>query len=346
MKLRQWIPIDSLDFKLLCSNQSNGVMKILEEQPDQIDWSNLSMNPNNEVVDYLFANTSKIDWDTIAFNNNLRIPRLLQRNKSKLNIGGLCKLSKIIKIKTNFKVCYKCLSGNPSPSIINYLIFNSPLICWSYLSSNPGDTAIDYLAQHYQNIDWYQICYNTNPKILDILNNNFDKVKWDILCQNDCDFMLVWISQHLDKLTNNGWGYLSQNENNIAVDIIEKNQGFIVHTNLSRNTNPRALKLLKIEQLTDYFWLSSNPSAMDIIKSEFDNGIDYFELTSNTSAVPFLYNHQNIINWSELSRNPGIFVKNYWLILKCAVRLLHIHKLAVISANHPYRKLFRGEFDE
>ena len=345
MKLRKWIPLYSLDFDGLCCNQSNGVMKILKDYPDLIDWSNLSMNPNNEVVDYLFANISKINWDTIAFNNNLRIPRLLQRNKDKLNMGGLCKISKVSKKIVNFnKICYKCLSANSAPFAIEYLKKHTYLIDYSYLSRNPNNTVIEHLAQNYEKIDWLEISNNTNSKVLDIFNDHPQLVNYNMLCNSECDFMLKWVSLHLHKITNIGWGFLSQNENNIAVDIIEKNQEHINYVSLSRNTNRRALKLLKIEQLTDYYWLSSNPSAMDFIKLLFDNGINYFEINSNTSAVPFLYKHKNIINWNELSKNPGIFVKNYWLILKCAVRLLWINHRAIISANHPQRKLFRGEF--
>ncbi len=40
-----------------------------------------------------------------------------------------------------------------------------------------------------------------------------------------------------------------------------------------------------------------------------------------------------------------IFKKPSWSLIKCATRLLSLHKQAVVTANHPLRKLERGEFE-
>lgn len=35
-----------------------------------------------------------------------------------------------------------------------------------------------------------------------------------------------------------------------------------------------------------------------------------------------------------------------WSLVKCAVKMLSLHQRAVVTANHPLRKLERGEFNE
>jgi hypothetical protein len=41
-----------------------------------------------------------------------------------------------------------------------------------------------------------------------------------------------------------------------------------------------------------------------------------------------------------------IWARRKWLVVRCAVKFLGLHQRAVVSANHPLRKLERGEFKE
>jgi hypothetical protein len=41
-----------------------------------------------------------------------------------------------------------------------------------------------------------------------------------------------------------------------------------------------------------------------------------------------------------------VLAKRRWVIVKCIVLVLGIHKRAVVTANHPLRKLKRKEFEE
>ena len=41
---------------------------------------------------------------------------------------------------------------------------------------------------------------------------------------------------------------------------------------------------------------------------------------------------------------PDVLSK--WVLMRCSVKLLGLHKRAVVTANHPLRKLARGEFKE
>ncbi len=38
------------------------------------------------------------------------------------------------------------------------------------------------------------------------------------------------------------------------------------------------------------------------------------------------------------------WIRTKWILIKCAMKLLSLHKRAVITANHPLRKFERGEF--
>jgi hypothetical protein len=53
--------------------------------------------------------------------------------------------------------------------------------------------------------------------------------------------------------------------------------------------------------------------------------------------------------WVEHVDNETVFYKKRilgWSLVKCATKLLSLHQRAVVSANHPLRKLERGEFKE
>ena len=41
-----------------------------------------------------------------------------------------------------------------------------------------------------------------------------------------------------------------------------------------------------------------------------------------------------------------IWARRKWLVISCCVRFLSLHQRAVVTANHPLRKLARGEFKE
>ena len=344
-QLRSWIPLEKLNFDLLCFNNSDGLMSILERFPEKINWTNLSMNPNDRVVDFLFSNKDKLDWHALALNKNIRIVRLLQRNMEKLDCRGICKVSaKSKNINYKYGICFKCLSKNPSNSAINYLRNFQYEIDWEFLSMNPSDLAIDLLESNVDLIDWFEICFNSNPRILNLFNRFPEKINWDVICLNKHDFMCTFVSQNVEKITTKGWNNLSSNNCDIAISILENNRESINHDYLSLNKNPKIGSLIKFEKLEKPNF-SRNPHCMETIKSNY-KFVNLNELSCNPGAVPFLFYHQNDIYWDSLSSNRGIFVKKYWKIyIKPLVRILSIHKQAVISANHPFKKLKRGEFD-
>jgi hypothetical protein len=50
MKLREWVPIDKVDWALLSRNPN--AIHILEKNLDKVDWYWLSLNPNIFTYDY------------------------------------------------------------------------------------------------------------------------------------------------------------------------------------------------------------------------------------------------------------------------------------------------------
>jgi len=51
MKLREWIPIDKVDWTTLSENPN--AIPILEKNLDKVDWTQLSENPNIFEYDYV-----------------------------------------------------------------------------------------------------------------------------------------------------------------------------------------------------------------------------------------------------------------------------------------------------
>jgi hypothetical protein len=111
--------------------------------------------------------------------------------------------------------------------------------------------------------------------------------------------------------------YLSVNPN--AVDFLSspENKNYINYSQLSKNTDPKAIKLLKIKIKAnpddiDISWnnLSANSSAFEILKA-YKEKIVYKSLSYNTdpNAIELLKERIKInpddINWQALSQNPN-----------------------------------------
>ena len=52
-KLRDWIPLDKLDWGMLSLNLSPGAIEKLEQNPEQIAWWGLSENPNPKAIEMI-----------------------------------------------------------------------------------------------------------------------------------------------------------------------------------------------------------------------------------------------------------------------------------------------------
>jgi hypothetical protein len=84
-KLRDWIPLDKIDWFWLSLNPNDGAIALLKANQDKIDWEWLSGNPNNEAITLLKANQDKIDWSWLSRNPNDGAIALLKANQDKID---------------------------------------------------------------------------------------------------------------------------------------------------------------------------------------------------------------------------------------------------------------------
>ena len=109
-KIKKWINIDKINFKLICSTIKEKHINSLDNHLDKIDWKELSKNPN--AIYLLEKNIDKVDWYYLSQNSNAIY--LLEQNQDKIDWNGLS-------INTN---------------AINLLEKNQDKINWMLLSSN------------------------------------------------------------------------------------------------------------------------------------------------------------------------------------------------------------------
>ena len=309
--LRDWIPIDKLSWKNLSGNPN--AIKLLDANPDKIDWHYLSGNPNgfDLIKKYVIGNKEqedKISWHILSLNSKAAI-KLLET---------------------------KILEDDSSTS-------------WYLLARNPD--AISIIRKYPNKIDWNAISKNSNA--IDILRKKWEEekiliktkhpiytylklhhiVSWDLLSGNTgaLDLLREKIQMEKDmppdeyKLLSYkeriDWESLSGNPE--TVELLEENRDKIVWQNLSNNSNPKAIQLLKerveyekrlkrryrlkLSNKINWTLLSSNPNAIEILAAN-KKKINWSSLSRNPNAMNLLEANQEKINWKMLSSNPSIFI--------------------------------------
>ena len=109
-KLRDWIPLDKIDWSSMSKNPNPSAVNFLEQNIDNVCWYNLSQNPN--AICILEKNIDKINWKQISMN-----PSALRINWFKLSGNS----SAIHILEKNMdKICWHILSGNPSIFELDY----------------------------------------------------------------------------------------------------------------------------------------------------------------------------------------------------------------------------------
>ena len=256
-------------------------------------------------------------------------------DKKKLNWSYLSQNPSAIDLlkENTHKIDWSLLSGNPNPDVIKLLeerikyqnnlddyryrklvISGNSINCY-LLSQNPN--AIRLLKKYYNCIVWYKLAKNSNPNVIKLLQKQI-KVGFT---DNDSEES-VWFS-------------LSQNPN--TMEILKDNPDKIIWCELSKNSNPDAIELLKnrityesnlsreeyydLEGRNRINWkgLSANPNAIDLLK-ENPEQINFNYLSANPKAIDLLKEQikyentldvkeykalENKINWEGLSANPN-----------------------------------------
>jgi hypothetical protein len=309
--LRDWIPIEKLDWKKLSGNPN--AIKLLDANPDKIDLFNLSGNPNgfDLIKKYVIGNKEqedKILWHKLSLNSKAAI-KLLE--------------TKIQEDENN--ISWFLLAQNPDA--ISIIKKYPEKINWTAISKNSN--AIDILRKKWEED---KILIETKHPIYTHLKVNHI-VSWDILSGNTGAFDLLKEKIQMEKdmppdeynLLNYkekiNWGSLSGNRE--AVELLEENMDKIVWQNLSNNSNPKAIQLLKVRveyerQLKrrdrlklsnkiDWALLSRNPNAIEILVAN-KKKINWSSLSRNPNAIDILEANQDKIDWKEISLNPSIFI--------------------------------------
>jgi hypothetical protein len=179
-----------------------------------------------------------------------------------------------------------------------------------FLSQNPN--AIDFLKDNRRRIDLRSLSANTNQDAIKILKAHID-------------------SEEID------WAALSSNP--AAMELLKAKPNKIVWANFCSNTSPEAIDMLRAkveneenlsiktyrqkhefsQRYINWNNLSSNPSAIDIIKFALNEEnrlmtdaqnvkqflkVSWFSLCSNTNAIDLLTANKDKIDWEILSSNP------------------------------------------
>jgi hypothetical protein len=177
---------------------------------------------------------------------------------------------------------YPTLFSNPQPGIETYI------------------RTLDYTTQH-----WYYICKNPECINLIIENPKNYEYNWRIISGN-CK-AVQFLLQHFDKID---WDRLSANQSPEAIKLLLQ---YPQNINLPAfSTNPFATDYLRLHfEKIDFWGLSWNYNAVDIIEKNLHRDICWVGLSQNKNAIHLLEKNQHKINWTQLSTNPAIFQYNY-----------------------------------
>ena len=107
-ELRDWIPLEKLDWANLSKNPNDGAIELLKKTYKKIDWLWLSSNPNPEAIELLKANPKNINWDFLSYNKGAI--ELLKAEPEKIN--------------------WDMLSGNSNPiavQLLHLFTFQTPI---------------------------------------------------------------------------------------------------------------------------------------------------------------------------------------------------------------------------
>jgi hypothetical protein len=267
----------------------------LKIDKDDINWRELSCNPSDGAYELLYYNKDKIDWGMLSKNCNDRIIDLLYQNKDKIRFDTLI---------TN--------TNNRAISMFNHNFYK---INFFNLSSNPCDESLNILEKYKNKIHWGELCFNTNYRAIQLLKEK-RRIDWGYLCYNTNPDAISLIEENIEKddvYPHLSWEGLSMNKN--AIDILLQNKDKVNPLYFSKNSNDKALYILKNNpKIIDYLSLAVNCNEVAI------NIVDkYLHTNKNNMVILNLFNNKNpravdiilknngIVNY----KNPGIFKYEY-----------------------------------
>lgn len=273
-----------INWKSLCLNTNPEVIELLKDYPEYINYSSLSLNPN--AIWLLRENITKINWYKFSMNPNAG--EIL----NEYLIDDFTNVEDDTTYSDEHKEIYKNIIYNIRWDLlseylkdVSILVANPDKIHWDRASSNPN--AIDLLETNKDKINYRWA--SENPNAIHLLVDNLDKADFYKLSSNPNAIYIL--QNNKDKL--DMWE-LSQNINAIALledhipkIIMDGNPNWINWNTLSLNSNATKLLEKYIDQIENFYFISQNPNAIDLLK------INYTK-----------------INWTGFSQNPAIFTEN------------------------------------
>lgn len=304
-KLKDWIPLDTLNIQMLITQGEISV---------------------NSIEKYGYQNLEQFHWLLLAkyTPETHIIKKYIDKLEVSLDTRG--KLERR-ELESHIKQLWEYLSENENG--IRVLEKNKDKIDWERLSTNPN--ALKILEDNVDKINWKELVHNPNPECLNLFKkyNKMKKIDFEELSSSSNKESIDLLEKNINRVN---WHKLSKNPG--AIHILEENQSEIDWFWLSGN--PSAIHLLE-RNIDKIVWpmLCSNPdlSAICLLEQNPEK-ICWINLSINSSAVDLLEKNQDKIDWINLSRNQGIFELDYDYLRE---RMNMIRKELMEKTWHPSR---------
>lgn len=266
---------------------------------DFTDWSDLSYNRNPRAIklieEELKNPNNKIDWIGLSLNPAAikLIEEELKKQNSKVSWQYLSQNENAMHIienefeKENSKVNWTFLSLNKNAiPLITKVLERDPndiRIQWGPLSINPN--AIDILKRYFHNINVHNLMNNSSNRVIEIIVRN-NRLQ---------DQFIDWYNLIQGKHIKYVWDNFREETINKLRSGIEDDEDML-------------------------YLLAMNEYGIDCIEYFYDNNLIpneilddshfWYLLSLNRNAMSILEKNKDKIDWSGLSANPAIFVRD------------------------------------
>ena len=224
---------------------------------------------------------------------------------------------------------------NPSYKLMNmeYDTIDNMFLYYPAIFSNPQPGIETYIRTvDYTTQQWYYIC--KNPECINLIIENPKNYEycWKAISGNSK--AVPFLLQHFNKIN---WDRLSSNQSKEAIELLLQYPENIHLAAFS--TNPFAADYLRLHfEKIDFWGLSWNYNAVDILEKNLHKDICWVGLSQNKNAIHLLEQNQHKINWAQLSTNPAIFDYPY---SKLALQRTNIlREQLMMKTLHPTRILY------
>jgi hypothetical protein len=342
MKLREEIPMESLNWRMIHINPSIGAVSLLFQHPENILWDRLSartdaipmfeqhldkihwnlVSKNKEACSFLKKHVDRIDGNEICqilqYKKDV-IPEFLQKDyiallESYLEFNNLLRnpfVRHAIKKKNiitdldpdGILATYR---GEENITLVTYLNYACD---WTVLSANPH--AIPLLKKYIYMMRWDYLGSNPNAHLIYKMFPVIPTFNKDILDLDNMTFCgyygAPFIKRHMDQMDEFHWESVARW--NRDMDFLEEHLDFLDWQDLS--INEYALPLFeKYPEDVNWNMISKNPGAIPFIEKHLakvgttDSKVNWNLLSCNENALPILERNIDKIHWDLFSKHP------------------------------------------